>query len=124
MKILTASHTTMPSLTDYQVSRGFLIVDITIKSRCDTGWILAPIWDLVNNYKANIISQDEYTVSYMSLMSNRFDKFSHHRIMSMNNMNIILICYCPVGEFCHRYLAADFLVKRLGATYFGEHQSS
>ncbi len=122
MKIITASHFSKPSLTDDQVSRGFLIVDITIKSSCDTGWILAPTWDLVNDYKSNKISEEKYTTEYLSIIEKRFDRFSQHRINHMNSMKLILVCYCSAGEFCHRYIAADFLVKRLGAVYFGEHR--
>ena len=50
MKILTASISNTPALTDLQISKGFIIIDITIKSACKNGWLFIPTWNLVNDY--------------------------------------------------------------------------
>lgn len=121
MKLLTASHSFKPTLTEDQLSKGFVIWDITAKSGCSSGWILAPTWDLVNNYKSKKISEEEYTINYFKILGRRWNSVLPETLEKMNNLNVILVCYCPQGVFCHRYLAADFLVKQQGAKYFGEY---
>ena len=121
MKILTASHYSKPILSESQIQRGFSIWDITIKSGCDDGWILAPTWDMVNGIKSGELSEEEFTKQYFKLMNKRWFCLTSYRMESMYNTKAILICYCQTGVFCHRYLAADWLVKRMNAKYFGEY---
>lgn len=124
MKIKTCSHDNKPILTDDQVSKGFVVADITIKSGCDIGWVMAPTWEMVNAIKRGTMPKETFTKMYYSLMNFRWDRLMPERLEAMRKMNLILMCYCPEGQFCHRYLAADFLVNREGATYYGEHQTS
>lgn len=122
MKILTAQISNTPALTDLQISKGFIIIDITIKSACKNGWLLSPTWSLVNDYKSGEISEDEYTEEYLKLIGRRWSIATDHTKDKFNKMNAILVCYCPSGTFCHRYIAADFLVKNMNAMYYGEHK--
>lgn len=101
-----------------------MILDITIKSGCDKGWILAPTWEMVNTFKSGLMSEETFTNMYFSIVNYRWDRIIPSTIEWMKDKNLILVCYCPQGQFCHRYLAAEFLVKKMGATYFGEHQTS
>lgn len=120
-KILTASHSNKPSLTDEQVSKGFLMIDITAKSGCDIGWVLAPSWDIVSRYKSGNLTQENFKKEYFDLIESRWKK-PLKSIEDIENVErIILVCYCPPNQFCHRYLAADFLVRRYHAQYCGEY---
>ena len=122
MKILTASHSHKPSLTDDQVSKGFVLLDITIKSGCNKGWILAPTWDMVNGIKSGNMSENEYIALYNELLKQRWARLPDYKHDEFMSMKAILVCYCPQGVFCHRYLAAKFLVDTYGAKYFGEYK--
>jgi uncharacterized protein YeaO (DUF488 family) len=37
----------------------------------------------------------------------------------LNQDEVVLVCFCKAGDFCHRVLLAEILVK-LGAEYKGE----
>jgi len=120
MRILTSSISNTPALADNQIRKGIVIVDITIKSACENGFIFAPTWELVNDYKSGKISEDIYTKLYLKLINRRWSIITEHTKNKLSDMNAILVCYCPSGTFCHRYIAADFLVKNMNAVYYGE----
>lgn len=120
MKILTCSHSNKPVLTEKQVNAGYVVKDITIKSYDEDVWFLAPTWDLVNKYKSGKISEYEYTNDYNELINRRY-KFLFKSDIQKLNKNLILVCYCQSGQFCHRYLAAKFLQSK-GGIYYGEHK--
>ena len=122
MKILTASHSHKPSLTEDQIRKGFVLLDITIKSGCEKGWVLAPTWEMVNGIKSGNISEKDFTMLYNELLEKRWARLSDYKHDEFKAMKAILVCYCPQGVFCHRYLAAKFLVDKYGATYFGEYR--
>jgi uncharacterized protein YeaO (DUF488 family) len=91
-------------------------LDITVK----TGWnVLAPTWDMVIKYKNREISQEEYTKQYYDKMRisyvNRRDDWN----WLLRQEEVVLVCFCKAGDFCHRLLLTDILVK-LGAEYLGE----
>lgn len=121
MKILTASQITKPALTDYQVNNGFVVLDITVKSGDDLGWIFAPTWDMVNSYKNGDLSESDFTSKYNEIISNRWDKPTRTKEIILKKSHLILVCYCRPNKFCHRVLCAEFLVNAIGAKYYGEH---
>jgi hypothetical protein len=86
--------------------------------------VLAPTWDMVNEYKKTKDAWT-YTMKYYATIIKR--------IYSEPNMNksafdsivigkdkIMLVCFCPAGEFCHRILAARLLENMGYGTYVGE----
>lgn len=97
----------------------FLIKDITIKSCDEDIWFLAPTWELVEQYKSGQISEEKFTHKYLDLINFRWDVLLPSKINNLIKKNVILVCYCPPGQFCHRKLAAEFLVKK-GGEYIGE----
>lgn len=116
MKVMTASHASKPALTKKQINAGYMIADITIKSYSPGFYFLTPTWDLVNGFKSGSISEEEYKKLYFKLIN---EKTSDYKIKKLSKKNLILVCYCTSG-FCHRYLAAEFLVEK-GAKYYGEY---
>lgn len=123
MKILTASHCNKPTLTDDQVSRGFLLLDITVKSGCEDGWVLAPTWDLVNAIQSKSVPWTEFANDYIRLIVQRFQKPTRARDNILAASHLILVCYCPSAEWCHRRLAAHMLQDLYNGKYFGEYIS-
>lgn len=94
-------------------------LDISIKSAGEVGRIFAPTWDMVMGTKEGRYTEEEYTTMYLELM--RFS-YRHYRTKwdrLLQKQRIVLLCYCKAGDFCHRRLLAEILVK-LGAVYMEE----
>lgn len=102
-----------------ELNPNFLIKDITIKSCDEDIWFLAPTWELVEKYKSGQISEEQFTHVYLDLIIFRWDVLLPSKINNLMKQNVILVCYCPPGQFCHRRLAAEFLVSK-GGEYIGE----
>jgi hypothetical protein len=90
---------------------------------------LAPSKELLLSYKCGDIDSNEYTKIFQEQV---IDKFHHidefleliyrelpkqvkklgkekYDFAYTEQINVILICYEPTGEFCHRHLLADYL---------------
>lgn len=91
-------------------------LDITVKSGDKT---FAPIWDMVSKYKKGLITEEEYTKEYYKLMRNSYKNHKDKWDQLLDQDEVVLVCFCKKGSFCHRYLLAEILVK-LGAEYRGE----
>jgi hypothetical protein len=89
-------------------------LDITVKGNDALGKWLAPTWGMVKAYKRNGNAQI-YTQQYFQLLAERValpNSESHQAIyliadMALNN-NVVFVCFCKTGAFCHRYLAVDW----------------
>ena len=90
--------------------------DITVQTGSK---IFAPSWDLVMGIKKGQITEKQYTDAYLLMMKESYKKNRKEWDDLLAKDRIVLVCYCPAGAFCHRYLLANILVK-LGATYEGE----
>lgn len=93
-------------------------LDITVKGNDPFGRLFAPTWDMVKTYKNNpnkALAEQIYTRAYHQLILNNFshlDKLTRYQ-------EIVLVCFCPSEDFCHRHLLAHYLIH-LGAQYMGE----
>ena len=91
-------------------------LDITVKSGDKT---FAPTWDIVGKVKKGLMSEEEYTKEYYRLMRNSYKNNRSEWDKLLKQDEVVLVCFCKKGSFCHRYLLADMLIK-LGAEYKGE----
>ncbi len=91
-------------------------LDITVKNGIKE---FAPTWKMVMGSKNGQVSQEEYTDEYINMMriSYRNNRETWEELLTSDE--VVLVCFCPAGEFCHRVLLADILEK-LGAEYLGE----
>ena len=90
--------------------------DITVK----TGeQMFAPTWDMVIDYKEGRIPKEEYTKQYYEKMRKSYTTHKDTWDWLLRQKEVVLVCFCKKGDFCHRYLLKDMLVK-LGAVYIGE----
>lgn len=96
--------------------RGENRLDITVKSG---GKVFAPTWDIVGKVKRGLITEEQYIKKYYALMrkSYKINRNIWEEILAEEE--IVLVCFCKAGDFCHRLLLAEILVK-LGAEYKGE----
>lgn len=101
-------------------------LDTSVKS-ASTGKLLAPSWDIVGGHKRWQDEQDgyvapdwtlryapvddvEYARRYIKLLRNRYaqDKAAFETLLNCDEL--VLGCYCVLGNFCHRELAAIVLM--------------
>lgn len=90
--------------------------DITVKTSDKT---FAPTWDMVMGTKQGKMTYKEYTEKYYELMRKSYKNNRRKWDELLNRDRVVLVCFCRPGEFCHRILLAEILVK-LGAQYIGE----
>lgn len=93
-------------------------LDITIKENDPIGKIFAPTWDMVMGHKKTGNDQ-EYINKYhkMILDSLTYNKPAWDELLGREY--VVLVCFCTVGNFCHRHLLADYL-SQLGGKKCGE----
>lgn len=94
-------------------------LDITVKGKDPFGKYFAPTWKMVIKSKKGLMTQEEYTQEYYSLMRKSYITYPHiwKRLLCMKK--IVLVCFCSPNTFCHRLILAEILQK-LGAVYKGE----
>ncbi len=79
---------------------------------------LAPIWDTMTGpWREGKIDNDEYTRRYLEKIEDNTETIKK-KISDLEKDNpgkdVILLCWCGPGKFCHRHLAAEWIVKNFG----------
>ncbi len=101
-------------------------LDITIRANQPPGKVLAPTWDMVKAYKNGQIDAWQYTMKYWALLMNRMLSIGDSwrlmwdEITETSKPELVLVCFCPPGEFCHRFLAASLMAEMGVGVYHGE----
>lgn len=88
--------------------RNIPLVDTTVRTGISA---FSPNWDMVTGIKIGTISEAEYTRQYQSLMR---EKYREHYSTWMTLCKLdeaVIACYCAAGQFCHRHLLANYLMK-------------
>lgn len=98
----------MTKLSRSQLKKGFVGLDITVKSSREFRF-LAPTWTMVKRYKNKEINEKEYTAMYFKILDNVKDE-DWNKILSLEEAN--LGCYCRDEWFCHTYLVMDYMEKK------------
>lgn len=92
-------------------------LDITVKTGLQ---MFAPTWEMVWGVKKEeSYSHEKYTKEYYKKMRKSYKEHREYWNWLLNQDKVVLVCFCKAGDFCHRLLLADILVK-LGAKYMGE----
>ena len=94
-------------------------LDITVAGRDSVGRMFAPSWKMVTGLKQGLLSEEQYRGMYRYLMETSKQDRPSAWTEVLNRDVVTLVCFCRVGEFCHRYLLAKYL-EELGANYKGE----
>lgn len=71
---------------------------------------LAPPWSLVSMYKSGKIDEDGYEEMYRKQV---LDNLNPREVLKELGEEAILLCYEKSGEFCHRHIAAQWLMGHL-----------
>ena len=94
---------------------------------------LAPMWDTYNHYmevyskmKSQILEYDHYMTLKKQIEDQYIKSFYETRLKDLNvdlllntleekyGRDIVLLCYEPIEEFCHRRLVADYIELQTG----------
>lgn len=86
-------------------------LDITVKSGKGIGKLFAPTWDMVMGVKQRRITVAEYTERFLNLLRERYRQDEAAFIDVLKWEQVVLLCYCRPGEFCHRHLVVNVLEK-------------
>ena len=76
---------------------------------------LAPTAELLQKYKSNSITNDEYTSVYHNqLLRLENDGYIAKFVKALSTLqelqgDVVLLCYEKKGDFCHRHLLAEYL---------------
>ena len=72
---------------------------------------LAPKYSFFKDYKAGLISEEEYTKFYKKEVLDKLNVSNVYTDLyhKYDSANFTLLCYEKVGVFCHRHLVADWL---------------
>jgi uncharacterized protein (DUF488 family) len=77
---------------------------------------LAPTWEIVVAYRAGKITECQYTSTYLKILSSR--NIDVQQLVQDLPQHSILLCYERVNEFCHRHIAAQWLMDRADVNIF------
>lgn len=68
---------------------------------------LAPTPELIGGYKKGIITEGEYRKKYFRILS----YLTFETVFDILKPGAVLLCYENAGQFCHRFLASEWLEK-------------
>jgi len=71
---------------------------------------LCPTWKIVQDYKRQIISKDEYSKIYIGCF---LDKLNATRVYQELGEDAILLCWERPDKFCHRHIVSNWLSNSL-----------
>ena len=97
-------------------------LDVTVKGQDPFGKLFAPTWDMVNLSKKqpwNDVTKRIYVEKYHELILNVINKNPEAWKKLIAMPYVVLVCFCPAGEFCHRHLLMHYLTQ-YGAVCHGE----
>jgi hypothetical protein len=97
-------------------------LDITYGSRDSDAFLFKPDKLLVLEYKAGNIDQEIYKELYLEFLQLKIDKYPSRlltfaRERERSEGSATFVCYCRKGDFCHRVLCAEYLVKEYGVLF-------
>lgn len=97
-------------------------LDITVKGKDPIGQLFAPTWDMVMAHKNSAKTEADnkaYIEKYHQIIINVIKNHPKEWKELLSRPNLVIVCFCPPGHFCHRHLLVHYL-KHYGAIYHGE----
>lgn len=95
-------------------AKGFALIDTTVRSGEQA---FAPTWEMVKASKAGVLSPEDYTTQYRALMLASVRTHAKLWRDTASLEDVVLLCYCPAGKFCHRHLLAGYFEEYCLATH-------
>lgn len=94
----------MVALKRAQIRRDATGIDVTVMSSTGRAKSLAPTWELVMGHKNKTITNNDYAYAYGALL-NLVSSDDWHWLKKQEDANheVVLLCYCKDGKFCHTH---------------------
>lgn len=74
----------------------------------------APRKQLLDAYKADEITQEQFSTYYTNNLEATINTELQKKLRyTIGKHNIVMLCYEKSGDFCHRKILADWLIKKL-----------
>lgn len=90
---------------------GWTAIDVTVKTGKKAVESLKPTWAMVRGYLDFRIDAGTYMNEYAKILaaSQTNDRSKWEKTLR-NHRNIVFLCHCKRGDFCHRLLLAEEFV--------------
>jgi len=85
-------------------------IDITVKGSHPEWRVFAPTWDMVKGTKNGTLSEEEYVRLYLNIID-KVPAMSWDKLLKYES--IVLVCFCPQYNFCHRNILTRYITKTL-----------
>jgi uncharacterized protein YeaO (DUF488 family) len=102
----------MVKLTRAQIRPGVKGVDVTVKSAKGFARSFAPSWTMVMGYKNGTLTEAQYTEQYMKMLDAVSVEAWRWLYAQAVNGEVVLLCYCRDGQFCHTLLIIQFATEK------------
>lgn len=77
--------------------------------------ILAPTTAILQQWKAKLINEEQYTTLYYKQVLSPLDpSVIYNELVSTYGAGCALVCYEKPGDFCHRHIVAQWFKDELG----------
>jgi hypothetical protein len=94
--------------------------DVTVKGQDPLGKFFAPTWDMVMGVKNGTMTEAQYSALYAQRVIPAILNTSLiQKVVERFPQSITLVCFCPKGAFCHRYMLAAALAA---VPHFGSYK--
>lgn len=108
----TVIHTAQISKWRKLKSLNWNYFDITVKSGLKE---VAPDWDFLMEYKNSAkdsAAEARYTERYLAKLEKLWIDNPQYFNRFWSDTEVLLVCYCPAGKFCHRHILAKWLIDK------------
>ena len=90
-----------------------VVLDVTAKSGTGIGKVFAPTWAMVKGVKSGAKPIADYSTCYRGIYLAARESGAVRQLFDLieNCDELILLCYCSEGYFCHTLLLKEWLIK-------------
>ena len=103
----------LPKLSESELNPGTVVLDVTVKSGVGIGKLFAPTWQMVMGVKSGEMPLAAYAARYRDIYLAARASGAVGRLFELTQgcEELMLLCFCPDGRFCHTLLLRSYLVK-------------
>jgi len=101
----------LPKLSETEPNTGTVVLDVTAKFGVGIGKLFAPTWQMVMGVKSGEMSLAAYAARYRDIYLAARASGAVQRLFDLTRdcEELILLCFCSDGRFCHTLLLAAWL---------------
>lgn len=119
-QLASAKKLKLPKLSESGENTGRVVLDVTVASAVGLGKLFAPTWEMVRGAKSGEMPIASYAERYRDVYLAALASGAVRRLFELTARceELILLCYCPDGRFCHTLLLKSWLTSDLSTFIF------